>query len=54
MAIIWSLDLIIGNTVLDVVGCSILSSDNPFDFHDEIPLLLPVYLKHLEIGWKGK
>ena len=33
--------------LLDVDGGLILSSDDPFDFHAEIYLLLPVFLKNL-------
>ena len=40
--------------LLDVAGALILSSDNPFDFHAEILLLLEAFLKYLKTGWNIK
>ena len=37
--------------ILDVIGGLIISSDNnPFDFHAEMPSLLPIFEKYL---WAG-
>ena len=34
-----------------VTGTLIFSSDNSYDFHDEIWWLLAIFLKYLETGW---
>ena len=37
----------------DVEEGLILSSDSPFDFHDEV-FVFPIILKYLQIGWNTK
>ena len=41
-------------TIFDVEGASIVSADNPLDFHDEIVAFLTFNLNYLNNGWNTK
>ena len=40
--------------LLHAAGGLVHSSDNPFDFHNKIWLLLAMFLKYLKTGWNTK